>query len=116
MVKETKEFKKLRWKFFITQKAEELAKISCLITLLLLIPYTLGKIYAIVLNIDLFENITVDIFAKFILTWGFGIMGTLLLIVISLLLYSLIIEGMINWLISNWKKADKRARKELKIK
>ncbi len=112
--------KKLTWKYFLKQKTKEISIGIIICLAIIFIPYYLG--YVIGDNMDIncgggwynAETELTDEFShlEFECTnfeiWGEGLFYTLIA--------SFIIFIIRIWLISNWEKAEKKAKKELKIK
>ena len=100
--------KKLTWKYFIQQKIEELSYFlvyvvvaANILLLWVIISMTFHFIFAGVVPV-FYEDYLLSVFA-----------GTMLLFV-SILLITWILHYPTCWIMSNWKKAKKRARKELR--
>jgi len=106
MANKKQEIKSLTWKYFWQQKREELYEFF----------YVTCKIYLIVgWMIGLFSTILLwesDISNGFIYTgrWWAVIPITLWLLEVAILALFLFFD----WIDSNWKKADKRAKSEVK--
>lgn len=100
------EFNKLRWKYFWQQKAKE---ISQALLLILISSIIFGGVIGIILFIDWITslNLIILLIIKQILGGIFLIGGGGFCIIC-------ICVGIVSWLRDNMKKAEARARKELK--
>jgi len=107
-----KEIKKLTWMYFIDQKVKEIVGGVLFLSIVFLILYNLGK--SDFLGICLSANTTL----LFVLC-GFTSLLLILIIITFvalalLLLYYLLYCIFGKWISSNWEKARKKAREELR--
>lgn len=103
--------KSLTWKYFWEQKIEEIFIVVFVSIFLSLVPYMLGKYFNFISTTNYGDLITG--FNLSMIYWILGI-GELILIIAVLGLVYLIFKGLYIWIINNWKKAQKRARSEIK--
>ena len=103
----------LKMKYFWQQKAEEIGKFLIVFLGTIFVPYLFGRFLYLITLILLRESFLGEM--NIFLYWLVGIISLMLLVGITLLIV-LIIEIIQDWIKSNLKKAESRARKELKIK
>ncbi len=104
--------RKLTWKYFLKQKARELLDIVFIGVLLIVAPLGTGF-----LTLGLFFKETEmpnSILGSLSVTYFIGVLTLLFLFLISLLLYVAFVEYIIEWIKSNWRRAKRRAQKEVK--
>lgn len=109
--KDREEIRRLTRKYFISQKIKEISLFFCLIISFLIVPYTLGMIFQLILGTH--EEIGI------IACWGTGLYIGILLGIFGAIcwLLGLMIRGLIrDWIESNWEKARERAINEFKRK
>ena len=102
--------KKLTIKYFIEQKVVEIGKALGIGCLVVPIPYYIGLLTNRYLSkLIEYMGLKPTEYVKYFSEWalGIGIMMTMLGIIISILLIC-------TWIESNWERASKRAKKELK--
>ncbi len=110
-----KEMNKLRWKYFIANKCQEIMTVLIIITLIFLGPYLLGYSvgdnYDIKCGVDLYNNEAcseVDLWIEGM----FYLMGIFMGLLVLYFLGGLLVE----WLGDNWRKAGKQAKEHLNSK
>jgi len=110
-----KQIKRLTWKYFIDQKIKEIVGRGLFLSVILLFLYTLGRLdylgvcgeypncspFLIAILVGLTNLILVAVILAFV---------ALSLLLLCYLLYELFGK----WIKSNWKKAKKKAREELR--
>lgn len=106
-----KELKSLTWKYFINQKLNEIGKLVAITLLVVFIPFFLGNSIG-----DGYDKMCAELTdgtmkCDIYLTWMEGVLyiivtGFILIVTIALIWW---------WIDSNWEKAEKRAKEDLKL-
>ena len=102
----------LTWKYFIQNKIKEIVWTVIIVAAIIFIPYLLGSSIGDNRSIKCtwgeYYPYEVDCSIGWIWTEGFFYLlgGIVIIIIVSLILYP--------WLSSNWEKATKKAKKEIK--
>ena len=100
---EEAEIKKLTWKYFWKQKAKEVGWGILGLTALAFIPYLMGKLFLFIIKEGyLFLD------EGFMIIWVMGLFWCAVLILFGFIIFNVIVE----WIKSNWEKAQERANNE----
>ncbi|KKN58026.1 hypothetical protein LCGC14_0556840 [marine sediment metagenome] len=105
------EVKKLTWKYFLEQKAQELFKASLWIVGGIVIPLIVG-FFALKGQPEIYDFILVTLLVIWFI--GAAIIGVLILV--CLFLYVFIIDLLMEWIKDNWGRAKRRAQNEVNKK
>lgn len=103
----------LKMKYFWQQKAEEIGKFLIVFLGTIFVPYLFGRFLYLITPISSRESFWGEM--NIFLYWVWGVL-TLIILLCIIALIVLIIKLIRIWIKSNLKKAELRARKELKIK
>lgn len=113
----TNELKSLTWKYFWQQKLKEIIIVLLMIVGVIFIPYLVGSLIPDHANMFIlhegvcFIEKQIDCGLGFWEHWFQGFV----IVFFGGIIIGLIIKGIYEWIKSNWKKADGRARDELEI-
>jgi len=116
-MKKDEQLVKLAAKKFIENKIEEIMKFFMWMVLGIFVPYTIGVLGWIFLDSEQVVGLDVALnwFLEWICYWLSGILFIAFVALIIALIY-FICKAIKGWLESNFEKAIKDAKKELKIK
>ena len=114
-----KQIRQRTWKYFWEQKIKEIAKflgwlilIAVGIFVIVIILYYLGKLSYLIIDFTCYTNSSIDCLLEYVFS------GTLTLIILfigGLFLWLIFYEGLYQvWIVPNWEKASKRAKKDFK--
>lgn len=102
------EIRSLTWKYFWKQKITEISLGIIGLLLLIFIPYILG--HSIGDNMHVGCGVTNEIEeCNIIVQWFEGFFY----LVVGVMFIFVVIKLLINWITSNWKKANDRAKKDI---
>ncbi len=100
-MKQTEEFERLKWRYFISQKVEEISLFFIIAVPGLFIPFYVGNTVAIRPVISIVDHILIWILGVIVLILGAGIL-------------TFIAKIFYDWFKSNMRKAEKKARRDLR--
>lgn len=114
----------LTWKYFLGQKAMEIGKVLLILAVIVFIPYLLG--HHIGDGYDVMCSGEIGEYDREVGSWVYEcpswaewfegvvyILFTAMAILLILIIGYAILAGIYDWLKSNWKLADKKAKTEL---
>lgn len=109
-MEKNKQLNKLTWEYFIEAKIKEIVLTLLIIAAIVFIPYLLGHFIGDNESVWCSDSNDWDIEEECnpFFNWAEGLIYSVISFMVIFYLFM--------WLSSNWKKAEKKAKKELKIK
>ena len=105
------EVKKLTWKYFLEQKAQELLNITLWAVSSVVVPLIIG-FFSLKGQLRISDSISLSLL--FIWAWGTAVL--LSLIIICLFIYITVGEWFMGWIRDNWRTAKRKAQNEVNKK
>lgn len=101
---------RLTWKYFWQQKVKEVSLLILITGSITLLPYYLGRLALLIFGKEKICKISgldsYNCILRYDHLWDIGFIVLLIILIIILVIY--------QWIKSNWKKAKRRAEKEIK--